>query len=154
MIRLKHGHNKKGKISKIYTVWANIVQRCTNLNSPNYKNYGGRGITICKRWLKFENFLFDIGEPPTSKHQIDRIDNDKGYKLSNCEWVLSKTNSRNRRNNHLTTFNNKTQCLSAWAEEYNIKQNTLWCRLYKWNWSIKKALTTPTRKYKINKGSK
>jgi len=80
----KHGYAKNRKVAKIYTIWVTMIQRCTNPNNKKYKNYGGRGIKVCKHWRKFENFLKDMGLPPTHKHQIDRINNDKGYRKSNC----------------------------------------------------------------------
>lgn len=139
----KHGHSARIKVSKIYVVWCNIIQRCTNANNTSYHNYGGRGITICNRWKKFENFLEDVGEPPTNKHTLDRIDNNKRYCKSNCRWATRKQQQRNTRRNHMITFNNKTQCLTAWAEEMNIDRNTLSYRL-KRGWSIERALIAPT----------
>jgi hypothetical protein len=88
----KHGRHK----DKIYKVWSAITQRCNNPKSTAYKWYGGRGIKICKRWLKFENFLEDMGEQPDGL-EIDRIDNDGDYEKSNCRWVTHKENSNNRR---------------------------------------------------------
>jgi len=140
----KHGHSTRAKTSKTYRSWYSIIQRCTNPNNKDYHSYGGRGITICKRWMKFENFLKDMGEMPKG-HQIDRVNNDKGYCRSNCRLVTSKINNRNKRNNHLITYKGKTQCMSAWAEELNINKATLWYRVY-YGWSIEKTLTTPVRK--------
>lgn len=139
----KHNHAQNGKLSTIYKAWANMIQRCTNPHTKNYHNYGGRGITICKRWMKFENFLTDMGD--TSKgYQIDRIDNNGHYHKSNCRWVTPKQNSRNRRNNRSVTHNRKTQCITAWAEEVGISEYVIYRRLNR-GWSIKKALTTPVR---------
>ena len=140
----KHGHRHRGKTSKIYVAWNNMIARCTNVNDPAYHNYGGRGITICKRWMKFINFLADMGEPPTNKHSIDRIDNDKGYCKSNCEWVTRKEQQRNTRKNRLETYDGKTQCLAAWAEESGINPFTFYNRIWR-GWSLDKALTTPIR---------
>lgn len=144
---IKHGHAQGGK-SKTYTTWKTITQRCTNPNHKYYDNYGGRGIKICKRWKKFENFLEDMGECPPG-YQIDRINNNKGYSKENCRWTTSKMNNRNRRDNHLEIYNGKTQCLANWAEEYKINYSTLLCRLNA-DWSIEKALTTPIKKRKKN----
>jgi hypothetical protein len=121
-----------------------MITRCINPNNERYKDYGGRGITVCDRWLKFENFLEDMGECPPGL-TLDRIKNNLGYYHGNCHWTTPKQNNRNKRNNHLITFNGKTQCLSAWAEQLNISRTTLWCRINRYNWSIEKALTIPTR---------
>lgn len=140
----KHGHSVRGKESKTYKSWENMIQRCTNPKNKRYQDYGGRGITVCKGWFKFENFLKDMGEAP-EEHQIDRIDNNKGYCKSNCRWVTRKEQQRNTRNNHLITFNDKTQCVAAWAEEFNIHERTLNSRLCR-GLSVKEALTTPIKK--------
>ena len=142
----KHGHSTRTTMSKTYSAWHSIIQRCTNANNMGYQDYGGRGITVCKRWMKFENFLEDMGEPPSAKHSIDRIDNDGNYCKSNCRWATSKQNSRNTRRNRLITYDNKTQCIADWADEFNINYNTLYARIFTYNWTIEKALTTPVRK--------
>jgi len=94
-----------------------------------------------------------MGEPPTPKHQIDRIDNNKlknGYSPKNCRWVLPTINARNRRNNIIVQYNNKTQCATTFAEVFNIPLKILLWRL-KNDWSVEKALITPVRKYKKRK---
>lgn len=73
-----------------------MVQRCTNPKSPRYYDWGGRGIAVCERWLKFENFLADMGECPHDL-EIDRIDNNGNYEPSNCRWVTHAVNCRNKR---------------------------------------------------------
>lgn len=93
---LKHGH-KRGKQSKTYTCWCNMVARCTNPKYTQYKDYGGRGITICKQWLKFENFLEDIGEIPKGL-TLDRINNNENYSPKNCKLSTMKEQCNNRRN--------------------------------------------------------
>jgi len=141
-----HGYTK----TQIYRVWANMIDRCTDHNSPAYKDYGGRGIAICKRWLKFENFLKDMGESPTDKHQIDRIDNNFGYYKENCRWATREEQNKNKRNNRNYLFNNKNQCVSTWAKEYNIPYRILYRRLCIDKWPIEKALIIPVRKNKKN----
>lgn len=141
---LTHGHTKNKKSSRTYNSWNTMVQRCTNPVNTHYHSYGGRGIVVCNRWMKFESFLEDMGERPIGC-QIDRIDNDGNYCLSNCSWVIPRVNSRNKRNNYLITHNDKTQCLSAWAEEYGINCKTLFSRIRR-GWSVDKALTNPVRK--------
>lgn len=151
----KHGHTKRDWKSKTYRIWQGIKYRCNNPNNISYKYYGGRipPITVCKRWSNkengFQNFLKDMGEPPTKKHQIDRINNNRGYYKENCRWVTSKEQGRNRRDNHLVTYKDKTKCLSAWAEEYNINSKTLSIRIFKLKWGIERALTEKIRSKKI-----
>lgn len=99
-IKKKHGHtNSKGFRSKTYKSWDSMKQRCLNPNNKKYFLYGGRGITICERWLEengFENFLADMGERPEGK-TLDRIDNDGNYEPSNCKWSTIKEQNNNRR---------------------------------------------------------
>lgn len=81
----------------LYNRWAGIVDRCTRPKSSAWANYGGRGITVCERWMRFDNFLADMGVP-TDKHlSIDRIDNDKGYAPENCRWATAKEQRANQR---------------------------------------------------------
>jgi len=140
----EHGHSTRTTISKTYRSWDSMIQRCTNPNSPDYKRYGGRGITVCKRWLKFPNFLKDMEARPQNR-TLERINNDNGYHKSNCKWASRKQQDRNKRSNRFFTFNGKTQCMSDWAKEYNIHISTFQKRL-KLGWLIEKALTTPVRK--------
>lgn len=145
-----HGHT----MSITYKSWEGIVQRCTNPNHKNYNYYGGRGITLCKRWRKFTNFLGDMGERPGYKYTLDRINNDKGYYKSNCQWATRKQQQRNRRDNRLETFNGKTQLLIELAEKFDINFNTLRGRIDRLGWSVEKALTTPVGKYKQRRKKK
>jgi hypothetical protein len=140
----KHGmHN-----TKIYRCWNDIQQRCYNTNNPRYKDYGGRGITVYSLWRRrFENFheylKLSIGEPPTPKHSLDRIDNNKGYEPGNVKWSTPKEQQSNMRNNQLLEFQGQTKTMSQWAEIFNIKYCTLRTRILRGNWPIEQALPEP-----------
>ena len=84
------------KNNHAYWVWSQMIQRCTNPNNKHYKNYGFRGIQVCKKWLNFDNFLFDMGYLGR-QHHLDRIDNNKGYFLENCRWTSRVVNNKNKR---------------------------------------------------------
>ena len=138
-----HGYTTGQKTDE-YNIWCKIKDRCRNKNDLRY---GGRGIIICERWLgSFENFLSDMGKRPTPKHSIDRIDNDGNYEPSNCKWATKTEQARNRRSNVFITYNNETHCLNEWAEKLSMPPMTLWSRLYRYGWSIEKAITFPIRK--------
>ncbi len=128
-LRIRHGHARVGKLTSEYRILSNIKQRCLNPANTSYKNYGGRGILVCERWLLFENFFADMGPRPSPKHSIDRINNDGPYCKENCQWATAKEQGRNSRHNTLITAFGRTQCISAWAEEAGLKLNCLLARL-------------------------
>lgn len=133
-----------------YKAWQAMINRCTQPSHPAYPNYGGRGIAVCKDWHSgwmcggLARFIDHIGPMPGDGYTIDRIDNDRGYEPGNVRWATRKEQSRNRRANRLLTFNGRTQCLTAWADEAGIKENTLRSRLRK-KWPHSELLS-PTRR--------
>lgn len=142
-----HGNCKGKNPTKIYGIWKAMIQRCINPNNKYWKDYGGRRINICQRWLEFKNFNEDMGKEWKFGLQIDRKNNNKGYYKENCRWVTSEQQQRNKRNNHLETFNGKTQCIIEWGEKTGISAKTIDTRLRR-GWSIKRTLTTPVREKK------
>lgn len=129
-----------------WMIWRGMRLRCYDTAQPAYPNYGGRGIKVCDRWTAFENFFADMGERPTEKHSLDRIDCDGDYTPTNCRWATNKQQQRNRRNNIRVEYNGEVKCLSEWAELYGLKQVIVWNRYVCSRWSIHRTLTIPLAK--------
>lgn len=139
--RFRHGESYSAE----YRAWQTMCHRCTNPASPAWKAYGGRGITVCDRWLNSVTaFIEDMGRKPSPKHELDRVKNDRGYSPDNCRWVLRKVNCRNRRSNRLITFLGSTLTLAEWAERQNLSRGLIGDRLDS-GWSPERALTEPAR---------
>ncbi len=124
-----------------YRVWQGMRKRCYNPENKSYHNYGGRGISVCDRWLTFENFLEDMGERPDGL-TIERVDNNGDYEPGNCRWASRAEQSRNTRRNRLLTHGGETLCMKTWSERAGIDSNTIYRRL-KRGWSIEDTLMTP-----------
>ena len=129
-----------------YNSWRGLKQRCQNPNFSKFSIYGGRGITVCERWQRFENFFADMGYKPKPDYTIERIDNDGNYEPDNCCWIPPAEQAVNRRNNHLVSIDGRTLTLAEWRRHFGIKRSTFDHRLRR-DWSIKDALTTPAKKY-------
>lgn len=102
----------------IYWLWQNMIRRCTDPKNHAYKDYGGRGISVCDRWRSFDNFFADMGEKPAGA-SLDRIDNNLGYSPENCRWATWKTQHRNRRTNKYIEIDGVTRTLAEWCEIYH-----------------------------------
>lgn len=136
-----HGMHK----TRIYVSWQSMKDRCHNVNSYQYHNYGARGITVCDEWREsFANFLKDMGLPPTNKHTLDRIDVNDNYSKTNCRWATWIEQANNTRRNRLFTINGETKTLTQWIREYNLNANTVRARI-RLGWSIEEALNTMPR---------
>lgn len=139
----KHGASR----TSMYYRWRGILGRCENPNYREYDNYGGRGIKVCARWHEFENFWADMSDTYRPGMEIDRIDNDGDYTPENCRWVEHQQNQRNKRTNHLITWQGKTQTAIEWSEEIGINANTLIYRLRR-GWDLDRAMTQKPMKPK------
>ena len=141
--QLKHGKAH----TKVFYAWSHMKDRCLNPNNKHYASYGGRNITICDRWLDFNNFLTDMGEPVEGPERIslDRIDNDGNYEPGNCRWANQKTQNNNKRNSKFYTHEGQTHTLPEWAEIKGVSYGQLRQRIYQRGWSFEEAITTPAR---------
>lgn len=133
-------HGKTG--TPEHRTWMSMHSRCYNKKTPNYKNYGGRDISVSSRWKVFENFLKDMGEKPFREASLDRINNSGNYSLENCRWASRTDQANNRRSNRLIAFRNKTMNITQWAKELNVKPFVLYARL-KLGWSDIDTLLKP-----------
>ena len=130
--RVKHGGFMNGKETPEHYVWRAMVDRCTVPTHKAFDAYGGRGITVCKRWLNYKNFLADMGKRPSTKHSIDRINNDKGYSPSNCKWATRSEQQRNKRNTRVFTDGKFTGTLVECANKIGISKELAFYRFKNW----------------------
>jgi hypothetical protein len=131
---IKHGLCDSGA----YQTWKSVLSRCLNPNYTAYKDYGGRDITVCDKWLTFEGFYEDMGKRPNGL-TIDRIDNDKGYSKENCKWATKETQANNRRSNVILEYNGKKMTIAQWAREIGVTKGALKSRIER-GWAIERAL--------------
>ena len=124
--------------------------RCNNPNNEDYPNYGGRGITVCERWMHyFENFLEDMGRRPSLKHSIERIDNNGNYEPLNCKWATKKEQNRNKRNVRSLTVNGVTKLICEWGDGLGVKSHTILGRI-KRGWSLEDAVYLKSENVKLH----
>ncbi len=123
---LKHGESLNGKKTKEFRAYSHMKERCLNKDHKEYKNYGGRGIKVCSRWIEsYVNFINDVGRSPSSKHSLDRENNEGNYEPSNVRWTTSKTQNRNKRTNFWIEFNGKKMILTDWANYFGVTAPTI-----------------------------
>lgn len=133
--------------SRIYITWQNMKDRCINDKNINFKNYGGRGISVCSEWKdSFEEFYkWALKNGYSEELTIDRIDVNGNYEPNNCRWISLKEQSYNKRNNHFLTYRGVTKTIAEWADEYGMDYDTLHARIKYYGWPTEKALTTPVK---------
>lgn len=143
----KHGKSK----TKLYDRWCGMVARCHRETHSRYKDWGGKGITVCDRWRhSFENFYADMGDPPKGM-TLERKDQKGGYSPENVIWASLKQQALNRSDNRRLTFDGKTLCVREWADLTGINYETIRGRLDINGWSVEKTLTTkPSKKFRRN----
>lgn len=125
-----------------YNTWVHMIQRCTNPNSKDYKNYGARGITVCDLWLdSYDAFLLQMGQRPDG-YTIERIDYNKGYEPGNCKWLPRAEQPLNKRDNVVLTIFEETKVASQWIRDPRcvVNQNTFYKRIAS-GWDPERALT-------------
>lgn len=136
-------HNGFG--TRLYSIWNSMRQRCNNANSKAYRNYGGRGITICPEWddySVFRDWAYSSGYDDSAMRgecTLDRVDVDGPYSPDNCRWATMRLQSNNKRNTPTYELNGETRSLAEWAEITGVKYQTLF-RRYKSGWSAERAL--------------
>lgn len=134
----KHGKSR----TYIYYAWSQMKDRCYRSNNKAYKSYGGRGITVCDRWLgSFENFYEDMGDRPSNEHSLDRINVNGNYCKENCKWSTRKEQSLNKTNTVVLTVKGVEKPLLEWCRLYNLQYNTVKRRIFNYGWDPLEALT-------------
>lgn len=142
--------NKEEK--RLYSLWHSMRGRCNTPSVTFYRHYGGRGISVCPRWMEsFENFITDVGLPPGKGYDLDRIDNDGNYEPGNIRWISHKKNTQNTRTNRPVTIEidgvKITKLASEWADEYGIARPTFCIRMNKLGWTGLDLISTPQKSY-------
>lgn len=131
--KTRHGMSK----TRVHNIWWGMIVRCTNPNVACWEDYGGRGIAVCERWHTFENFYEDMGEPPQG-YEIDRLNENGNYELSNCRWASGLEQGEHKRNNVRLTYNGKEMTAVELGKQIGIPSWLLLSRLRK-GWSIEDA---------------
>lgn len=140
----RHGHARPGSVSPTWTSWNAMRERCTRREHHAWGRYGGRGITVCDRWLhSFENFLADMGERPVGT-SLDRIDPNWNYEPGNCRWAGRAVQGRNRRNVNRLRVGDQELTIAEWAERIGIARDTLAARVAS-GWSPEDVVGRPLR---------
>ena len=146
-LRRENGEFKHGEVhTRLYKIWGNTCNRCSNINNPAWKNYGGRGIYVCKSWNEYLNFKkWAMSNGYSDALTLDRIDNNMGYSPENCRWVNRNVQANNKRNNRVIYYNGQEKTLSEWSAIYNIPYKALYRRIIDLHWDVETAFTKSIR---------
>lgn len=144
----KHGLSD----TRIYRIWKNMNDRCTNPNRHNYNLYGGKGIEVCDEWINDVNKFYEwsLENGYRDDLSIDRIDSDKNYEPSNCRWATIGGQAFNRKSTILIDYKGEVKSLTKWCETLNLPYQTIKKRYHR-GMSFEKAISTPIKKYKKQK---
>lgn len=127
---VKHGYASDYNLAREYICWSSMKSRCNNPKDISYKNYGAKGIEVCQRWEEsFKNFIDDMGNKPSAKHSIDRIDPSKGYYKENCRWADKYQQANNRKNNLFFEINGERKTLVEWCMVFDKNPPTIYSRI-------------------------
>lgn len=137
-----HGMSK----TRIYKSWGQMLVRCRDPKNPQYKHYGGRGITVCDDWHDFQKFYRDMGPMPDGM-ELERIDNNLGYSKENCRWATHKEQCRNRRSSKWVEYNGRRMTVAQLAEEHpRVRYECIQARLNR-GMTAYEAVHTPVKRY-------
>lgn len=140
----KHGDTIGNSKTPIYAAWDNMLRRCENTNHPQYRLYGGRGISVCKEWHNYEIFKEWCLENGWRKGlSLDRINNDGNYEPSNCRWTTQKVQVRNSRTAKVETIDGETKTRGEWLKAYNVSYPFVRDRIKKYGVSFAEAIKMP-----------
>lgn len=139
--------------TSIYKIWRGMISRCERTADKDYKRYGARGITVCKKWHDFPSFYRDVGDRPSVVHSLGRIHNDGNYEPSNVRWEMSAQQSNNRRSSRLITHDGRTLTATQWSQQVGITSSALCARLNA-GWPVDKALSLPRQDTRATQNAK
>ncbi len=147
--QFKHGQS----YTRIYRIWQGMIHRCYDKNSINFRNYGGRGITVCDEWKNNFQAFHDwaMANGYCEDLSIDRIDVNGTYCPENCRWATTEEQSNNRTNNHLLTYNDRTMTIKEWSKETGLSYHCIARRINRLGWDAERTLTTPEKFHKKEK---
>lgn len=124
-------------------VWRGMKTRCYDPDSTNYPLYGGRGITVCDRWINsFDDFIKDMGSRPSRDYSIERRDNNGNYEPSNCHWATDKEQANNRRSSRMVIYRGQTKSVAAWCDHLGLDYHRVRARILN-GWDAERAFNTP-----------
>lgn len=145
-IRRTHGMRRTPE----YGVWCAMRRRCENPKVDRYPQYGGRGIKVCERWKRFENFISDMGQRPDPSFSIERRDNNGNYEPANCKWAKNEEQTYNKRTTRLLDYKGRKLTVQQASEIAGTPRANIFSRLYL-GWSVEQAIETPIRRAYLSK---